>query len=153
MNSQHADIQVAGIRLVGKSHLLELAEEKLKAYRALVWTEKELTPADLEYLNSLERVVLQQKTPIRVLHRRSLITREKQILKMQADSLSENTFELKLVSSGGTYIKEFVHGDLNRTIPNIGALLNTRSDILELDVLGLSSSLEELLPLLHQHYK
>ena len=31
--------------------------------------------------------------------------------------------ELHLVSSAGTYIKEFIHGDLGRTLPNVGSLL------------------------------
>jgi tRNA pseudouridine synthase 10 len=34
----------------------------------------------------------------------------------------------------GTYVKEFVHGDLGRTTPNIGSLLDCRADILQLDV-------------------
>ena len=33
-----------------------------------------------------------------------------------------------------SYIKEFVHGDFGRTKPNLGQLLNTESDILQLDV-------------------
>ena len=32
------------------------------------------------------------------------------------------------------YIKEFVHGDFGRTKPNMGELLQTEADILELDV-------------------
>ena len=31
-------------------------------------------------------------------------------------------------------IKEFVHGDLGRTTPNVGFLLNKQIDILQLDV-------------------
>ena len=34
----------------------------------------------------------------------------------------------------GTYIKEFVHGDLNRTKPNVGTLISKQVDILQLDV-------------------
>lgn len=34
----------------------------------------------------------------------------------------------------GTYIKEFVHGDLGRTVPSVGSLLGCRADILQLDV-------------------
>ena len=41
------------------------------------------------------------------------------------------------MTSAGTYVKEFVHSDLGRTTPNIGSLLNTKSDILQLDVLYL----------------
>lgn len=33
-----------------------------------------------------------------------------------------------------SYIKEFVHGDFGRTKPNLGALMETEVDILELDV-------------------
>ena len=32
------------------------------------------------------------------------------------------------------YVKEFVHGDFGRTKPSLGDLLNTETDILELDV-------------------
>lgn len=36
----------------------------------------------------------------------------------------------------GTYVKEFVHSDFGRTVPNLGALLSNRQlDILTLDVL------------------
>lgn len=40
-------------------------------------------------------------------------------------------FFLKQVFS---YIKEFAHGDFGRTKPNLGDLLNTETDILQLDV-------------------
>ncbi|GLT99915.1 hypothetical protein SLE2022_173190 [Rubroshorea leprosula] len=34
----------------------------------------------------------------------------------------------------GTYIKEFVHGDLGRTHPSVGSILGCRAEILQLDV-------------------
>uniref|UniRef100_A0A0E0KTW0 tRNA pseudouridine(55) synthase n=1 Tax=Oryza punctata TaxID=4537 RepID=A0A0E0KTW0_ORYPU len=34
----------------------------------------------------------------------------------------------------GTYIKEFVHGDLGRTHPSVGVMLSCRAEILQLDV-------------------
>jgi tRNA pseudouridine synthase 10 len=37
-------------------------------------------------------------------------------------------------ASAGTYIKEFVHGDLGRTTPNVGSLIDKEVDILQLDV-------------------
>lgn len=33
-----------------------------------------------------------------------------------------------------SYVKEFVHGDFGRTKPNLGDLLNSETDILQLDV-------------------
>ena len=40
-------------------------------------------------------------------------------------------------AQAGTYIKEFVHGDEGRTVPNLGSLLGCQepAQILELDVL------------------
>lgn len=45
----------------------------------------------------------------------------------------------------GTYVKEFVHGDLGRTVPSIGSLLSCRADILQLDVIAVEDkwSVEE----------
>jgi len=51
---------------------------------------------------------------------------------------------LYLLASAGTYIKEFVHGDLERTIPNVGILLGTEADIIQLDVLKLYEKLDEM---------
>jgi tRNA pseudouridine synthase 10 len=34
----------------------------------------------------------------------------------------------------GTYIKEFVHGDLGRTTPSMGSILGCRAEIIQLDV-------------------
>jgi len=42
-----------------------------------------------------------------------------------------------VLSSAGTYIKEFVHGDLGRTNPNMGELLDSECDIMQLDVMKL----------------
>ena len=38
----------------------------------------------------------------------------------------------------GTYVKEFVHGDFGRTLPNLGSLLGpgTRTEMIQLDVLA-----------------
>ena len=40
-----------------------------------------------------------------------------------------------LTTQAGTYIKEFVHGDFSRTLPNLGSLLGVQCDILLLDVM------------------
>ena len=43
-------------------------------------------------------------------------------------------FSLVLKTQAGTYIKEFVHGDFNRTVPNLCVLLDRPVDIVALDV-------------------
>ena len=44
---------------------------------------------------------------------------------------------MKLITSAGSYVKEFIHSDLNRTKPSISSLLQCKTDILQLDVVGL----------------
>ena len=43
-------------------------------------------------------------------------------------------FNVGLETEAGTYIKEFVHGDLGRTQPNLKEILGKEVDILKLDV-------------------
>ncbi|GLT53036.1 hypothetical protein SLA2020_263330 [Shorea laevis] len=77
-----------------------------------------------------------QRTPIRVLHRRSPLEREKIIHWMKIERIggSSQYFLLHLCTQAGTYIKEFVHGDLGRTHPSVGSILGCRAEILQLDV-------------------
>ena len=49
-----------------------------------------------------------------------------------------------LLASAGTYIKEFVHGDLGRTVPSVGSLLESEADILQLDVTNVYDSLKSV---------
>ena len=49
-----------------------------------------------------------------------------------------------MLASAGTYIKEFVHGDLGRTVPNVGQILGTEADILQLDVTNVFQDMKKL---------
>ncbi|KAL6076953.1 putative tRNA pseudouridine synthase Pus10 [Balamuthia mandrillaris] len=109
-------------------------EHKSKAYRCVVWAEKELEPKDFDFMKDVKDLKVQQMTPIRVLHRRTLMTREKTVHSLSAQYLSPHFFILDVVTSAGTYVKELVHGDLGRTAPSIGSLLGCETDILQLDV-------------------
>ena len=51
--------------------------EKIKAYACIVHFENPFTLEDVQRLNSVEDLVLNQKTPFRVLHRRTLMIRKK----------------------------------------------------------------------------
>lgn len=60
---------------------------------------------------------------MRVLHRRSLLARTKVVHDMAVQPLNPHFFMLYLTTSAGTYVKEFVHGDLGRTQPSVGGML------------------------------
>ena len=47
-----------------------------------------------------------------------------------AELKSNNIILLHVLASAGTYIKELVHGDLGRTSPSVGTILNKEVDIL-----------------------
>ena len=151
VNASSEFVKVRGLCRVGKEKFEELRqgeENKLKVYVCIVWSEKEIDAGVIEKINASEQVRVMQKTPIRVMHRRSLKTREKVILKMRARRINGHYMEVRLVSSGGTYIKEFVHSDFGRTVPSMTSILGCRTDILQLDVLGLGWKLEEVEQLL-----
>lgn len=99
------------------------AEGKHKTYVAVVYTENVISPEKLQLLDSIHDLEINQKTPVRVLHRRTLLMRNKMVYHMKTEYLIPHHFILELEASGGTYIKEFVHGDLGRTRPNVGEIL------------------------------
>jgi len=114
-------------------------EDKQKRYVAVCWSHDEITDDQIAKLAGIKDIELQQKTPIRVLHRRPLATRQRTIYDLSARLVNPNDrhhFLLFLKTQAGTYIKEFVHGDFGRTTPSLGYLLRTECDILQLDVLA-----------------
>ena len=95
-------------------------ETKAKSYCAIVWTKNLITIEDCDRLSAVRDLKILQKTPIRVLHRRSQLLREKFVYQMQAEYINCHYFKLSVLASAGTYIKELVHGDLGRTVPSVG---------------------------------
>lgn len=129
-------IDRAGLEL-----LKEGEESKVKFYRALVWVVDPIPNQD--YIDqklsaSLPAFPFQvsQLTPLRVLHRRSPLIREKTIHHLKVDWIHPHYLVMEIKAEAGTYIKEFVHGDVNRTTPNLSQFLGQpAADILELDVI------------------
>ncbi|KAG0694206.1 putative tRNA pseudouridine synthase Pus10 [Chionoecetes opilio] len=134
-------IRVRDLQIVEKKDLKNLKEgeeEKTKAYCAVCIAPKGYDGSALEGLSKVTQLVIHQKTPLRVLHRRPLATRPRTILSMTAHPIDQHFFKagaaLHLTTQAGTYIKEFVHGDLGRTVPNLGGILDCEVDIIALDV-------------------
>ncbi|KAI9490191.1 hypothetical protein BDB00DRAFT_917872 [Zychaea mexicana] len=122
-------------------------EFKRKTYRALVWVSSPVTDEMLEKVNQAgsNPFKIQQNTPVRVFQRRSGIVREKEIhfckaarpanVKEDAQEAEKHFAVVTLNTQAGTYIKEFVHGDLGRTQPNFASLAGVQAaDLIELDV-------------------
>uniref|UniRef100_A0A7N9AWK8 tRNA pseudouridine synthase Pus10 n=1 Tax=Mastacembelus armatus TaxID=205130 RepID=A0A7N9AWK8_9TELE len=137
INVSSDKIRVRDLQIVTReamSRMKEGEEEKTKSYTALIWTQKPIQREDIIFIDDIKDLTLDQKTPLRVLHRRALAVRQRVIHSMNARFLDPHHFYLGLKTQAGTYIKEFVHGDFGRTKPNLCELLKTDADILELDV-------------------
>lgn len=145
-NSKEGWVKVRNLKLVGSGSwnlMLEGEAEKQKQYMAVVWLSRSIMDADVQHLSDLKNLEIQQKTPVRVLHRRSPLVRSRTIHWMRCERISgtQQYFFLHLCTQAGTYIKEFVHGDLGRTYPNIGSLLGCEAEILQLDVTDIKMDL------------
>ncbi|XP_029992041.1 tRNA pseudouridine synthase Pus10 [Sphaeramia orbicularis] len=137
INNSSDKIRVRDLQVVTReamSRMKEGEEEKTKSYTALIWTQKPICSEDITFIDGIKDLTLEQKTPLRVLHRRVLAVRPRVIHSMTTRFLDPHHFYLGLKTQAGTYIKEFVHGDFGRTKPNLCQLLKTETDILELDV-------------------
>jgi tRNA pseudouridine synthase 10 len=77
-------------------------EDKTKCYSALCYCYSKLDQNDIEKMNNLERVDILQKTPIRVLHRRTLMTRPRAITDIKTELIDEHHFRIKMTTQAGT---------------------------------------------------
>ncbi|XP_034542979.1 putative tRNA pseudouridine synthase Pus10 isoform X2 [Notolabrus celidotus] len=137
INTSSDKIKVRDLQIVTReamSRMKEGEEEKTKSYTALIWTQNPIEKEDITFIDDIKDLTLDQKTPLRVLHRRALAVRQRVIHSMNTRYLDAHHFHLGLKTQAGTYIKEFVHGDFGRTKPNLCELLKSDTDILELDV-------------------
>lgn len=88
-------------------------DEKRKHYRALVWIAQEnFTEKDVDEINkkfeALGEIVIQQKTPIRVLHRRTNMTRTRSVYYIRAKYEGGSFFSIELVTQAGTYFTFYI---------------------------------------------
>jgi len=122
------------------NQIKEGEEEKTKCYEALCYTNTQIDQNELDQKFSLvsNPLIIEQKTPIRVLHRRTVMTRQRSITALSAVIVDPYHFRLRLTTQAGAYVKEFVHGDFGRTKPNLTIILDRFVDILELDVLAVN---------------
>lgn len=99
--------------------------EKQKSYRCICYSSSPIRCNEYSQISEHLKlpITLNQRTPIRVLHRRPNINRSRKIYDLMISPINENYFILDLLAQAGTYIKEFVNGDLGRTSPSFGDLI------------------------------
>ncbi len=116
---------------------LKKGENSQKDYRALIQFEKEVTDVNMKLLEEkLTGVTIKQQTPLRVVHRRADLVRERYIYKLKVKKISPKEALMEIRCQGGLYVKELVSGDETRTVPSVAQLLDNSAKIIKLDVLN-----------------
>ena len=116
-----------------KAEIKVSSPDTYKVYRALVKCEDDIKEEDLEKLQSLH--MIEQRTPIRVSHRRADKIREKEVKNIEAKFIDSKTFEMIIKTEGGLYIKELISSDEGRSNPSVTEVLGTQAICAELDVI------------------
>jgi len=139
--NKHANgkVEVLNLIYVDKQRRVILknsSKETYKIYRAVIELEEDIKEENLNLLNSIK--VINQRTPIRVSHRRADKIRTRKIRKINARKISAKKLEMTIECQGGLYIKELISGDQNRTNPSVSDVLKTRAHCMKLDVLDVN---------------
>ena len=132
-------VEVSNLRFTNKDVVRKLkkAESAQKEYRVLIEFENDVSEEGLRFLEEkLSNALVKQQTPLRVLHRRADLIREKYIYTVKVKKVSLKSAEMEIRCQGGLYVKELVSGDEGRTTPNVSELLGNRAKPVKLDVLN-----------------
>ena len=116
------------------------AENTKKVYNAIVISKEAISKSQFDVLLKKLKIVyekqnLQQRTPIRVSHRRADKIREKKIFRVEGKFIKPNVSEFIVEAQGGTYIKELISGDDGRTTPSFSDIFGFSLECKKLDVL------------------
>jgi len=143
-------VTVRDLQVVSRQEVNQFQKEdddKKKQYTALCIANRPLSTREMDTFNSsFKSTQIEQRTPIRVLHRRPLATRLRTIQSLELrpydpdDQNLSHKFLIEVVTEAGAYIKELVHGDLGRTTPCLSDMISQllgqelKTDIISLDV-------------------
>ncbi len=131
-------IQVQDLHMTNREHSQKLKEDastNIKEYTAVIEADDVVNKTDLQRVEKeFLDTEIDQRTPIRVSHRRSDLVRKKRIHEIRLKKHSDKTIEAFFKVQGGTYVKELISGDEGRTVPSIASMLGTDCVCKELNV-------------------
>lgn len=112
-----------------------------KTYEAVVEFDGEVREEDLRRVEEKFRdLIIEQRTPTRVLKRRADKIRRKKLYYVKAEKLGSNKVRFVMKTQGGLYVKELINGDGGRTQPNIADFLGITPTKIDLTVLEVEAS-------------
>jgi tRNA pseudouridine synthase 10 len=132
-------VEISEMKFVTKDRRAEIKEssrDTYKIYKAIVELGDEFDPSILDSLKDMR--FINQRTPIRVSHRRADKIRTREVRKLDYKQLDSRRLELVIECEGGLYIKELISGDENRSKPSVAEKLGTSAKCLQLDVIDVN---------------
>ena len=132
-------IEVNSLKFVERARVAELKNTVCdKTYRVEVSIKGEVSIESLKKgAQRLAGTVVEQRTPMRVSHRRADLVRPRLVNSVDVVSFQDTMTELVIRAQHGTYIRELVSGDEGRTVPSFSSLVKAACKVEVLDVLEL----------------
>ena len=139
-------VEIQNLRYSDKDEVIKIkeqAEDTEKTYKALVESPTELNETEFkekveQLKEQLKGQTIDQRTPSRVAHRRADKIRKKKIYKVKGSYLEPTLYEFEIKTQGGTYIKELITGDNERTTPSFSEIFDIPLECKQLDVLNIN---------------
>ena len=123
------------LKFANKEEITKIKNDRSdKTYLAIVTFKKDIEKNKLKSIKNLSGETISQKTPLRVAHRRADKYRKRKIKGIKFKHTGKRKLELRIRTEAGTYVKEFITGDEERTQPNIAELLGNKVKKINLDV-------------------
>ena len=119
-----------------KAEIKQSSPDTYKVYNALVKCDGAFDINKLDELTELNEI--HQQTPVRVLRRRADKVRIKHVLDLSCEVIDDYSFNMKIKTEGGLYIKELISGDDGRSQPNVSDILGVKAVCEKLDVIEVS---------------
>ena len=104
-----------------------------KTYRAEVSLESMPSEETLAEVKAFHGAIV-QRTPQRVAHRRADLDRERKLRVLHLAPREDGALDLIVLCQHGTYVKEWISGDEERTTPSLAKLLGVACSCRQLDV-------------------
>ncbi len=136
-------VKVKGLKFVDKHVIRLIKTEKCdKTYSVLVTFKKNVGECELKKLKVLEKKPISQKTPLRVLHRRSDKIRVRRVKRIKWKIVGKRKVLFEIRGESGLYIKELITGDEGRTKPSFYEILKNKPLKIILDVIKIHSQIK-----------
>lgn len=125
-------VKVRGMKYSSRKEIVEMKKKRVeKVYRMLAKFEN-----PVENIREVKKIigVVNQRTPGRLLKRRSDRLRNKKVKSIKWKKINTKSYEFEIHTESGLYINELVSGDRGRTKPSISEILGNPAEVKRFDV-------------------